>query len=183
MNSEIKIVDKETRNKIISEILCNVHYILESVKVLLDFDVQKNKKFPGDHPHVVAGLYTHAIEEFGKYLYLKSLIVKDNNYEIDYWQKFRNHTEKFERSLTYLPSECKLVHSGGFSNTGFTDSGFDVDIIADFNTRLNIFHTDFKDNQIKQLPSVDVKLLQIAVNKLVEITEDELVKFNKERIS
>jgi len=181
LKSKIRKVDKETWRKLISETLFNIHYILESVQVLLDHDIKKRKEFPGDHPHVAAGLYTYAIEEFGKYLYLRSLTSNDNNYEIDYFVEFRNHSKKFKRSLTHLPSECKLVHSGDFSNTDYVQSGFNTDIIADFETRKNIFYSDFEDNQIQELPNADVELLQIGVNKLLGITEDELEKFNKEK--
>ena len=45
-------------------------------------------------PTVSAGLYTFAVEEYGKYLYLKSLEPIDGKYHIDYSNEFTSHKKK-----------------------------------------------------------------------------------------
>ena len=79
-----------------------------------------------------AGLYTHAVEEYGKLLYLQSLKPVNGKVKIEYTSKFKNHKIKFPLALSKLPKKCTVLHSGGFTRSGFTSSGFDVDIITEW---------------------------------------------------
>ena len=181
---EIIIVNKQLLHSITSETLWKIGSLLDATRTLLN-DVEEdevnNEHFSittitGD-PTVPAGLYTFAVEEYGKFLYLKSLEPIDGKYHIDYTDKFTDHRRKFELALSNLPDECKLVHLGRKDDVKFYEPDFHDDIIADFETRLRIFYSDFDPyflNKVtKTSPPVSAKLLKIAVQKLWEITDSE----------
>ena len=184
---KIIIANKQTLNSIVSDTLRKVESLLDATRTLLN-DVEEdevnNEHFSittitGD-PTVPAGLYTFAVEEYGKFLYLKSLEPIDGKYHIDYTDEFKNHIKKFERALSNLPDECKLVHLGIKEDVEFYEPDFHDDIIADFETRLRIFYSDldpyFANKITKTPPPVSAKLLKIAVKKLWEITDSELTQ-------
>ncbi len=171
-------VDYKIWTEMCQTTLYNCHYILESVKILLDTNIQENKEILYDHPFVAAGLYTYAVEEYGKFLLLNSISEQDGKYNIIYKNEFRWHSEKFKKAFSIIPEECKLVHKGVFDDAIVDSNIFDTDEIADFETRLNIFYSDFDENQqIQKLPTVDAKSLQTALTKFTDIVEDELEKF------
>jgi len=186
MNSDsIPPLIEKNWQSITSHTLWRISSLLDAVRILLkdvdDGEEQDLGKFTmtigtGD-PTIAAGLYTFAIEEYGKYLYLKSLEPVDGKYHIDYLGEFKNHPKKFERALSNLPDECKLVHLGEKEDTEFYEPDFHKDIIADFETRLRIFYSDFDPlfaNKIsKYEPPVSVKLLKNGVQKLWDIVELE----------
>lgn len=180
---EIIIANKQTLHSITSETLWKIGSLLDATRTLLngvEEDEVNNEDFSittsvGD-PTVPAGLYTFAVEEYGKFLYLKSLEPIDGKYHIDY-NEFKNHTKKFELALSNLPDECKLIHLGRKEDVEFYEPDFHDDIIADFETRLRIFYSDldpcFLNKVTKTSPPVSAKLLKIAVQKLWEITDSE----------
>lgn len=174
--------DYKTWKEITHTTLYNCHYILESVKILLDTNIEENQTILYDHPFVAAGLYTFALEEYGKFLLLYSISQENGKYRIMYRDEFRNHTKKFEKALENIPEECKLVHKGSFGKS--FGRGFDTDEIADFETRLGTFYSDFdEEQQVQKLPQVDAKSLQNALTKFTEIVEDRLEKFTKQHFS
>jgi len=188
----IIILNEKNGHSITSDTLWKILSLLDATRTLInniDEDVDENEYLSittstGD-PTVAAGLYTFAVEEYGKYLYLKSLEPIDEKYHVDYWKEFRNHPKKFQRALSNLPKECRLVEKGGFTDTGFTDSGFNTEVIANFETRLRIFYSDFDSyfaNKIPtQEPPVSAKLLKIGVQKLWEIVNSEHTKLMNEK--
>ena len=190
MKKETRIINKRTWYSITSDTLWKVCSLLDATRTLVyaieenvGEDEYENEYFSisvGGDPTVAAGLYTYAVEEYGKYLYLKSLKPIDEKYHIDYTNEFISHPRKFERALSNLPHECKLVHLGEDEDTEFYEPDFHDDIIANFETRLRIFYSDFDPyfaNKItKTSPPVSAKLLKIAVQKLWEIADSELTK-------
>lgn len=175
-------VDYDTWKNICQVTLFNIHSILESVKILLEKNIEENKKVLFEHPFVAAGLYTFAIEEYGKFLLLSSIVENNGIFRIKYRDEFRNHLKKFPVVLSKIPEECKLIHRGRFgANFG---KNFDVDEIADFESRLAIFYSDFDENQkIQSLPQVDSTSLSNALEKFTEIVEDTLEEFNQKYYS
>lgn len=172
---------------IISDTLWRIRSLLDATRTLLndiDEDEDENEYFSisisTGYPTIAAGLYTFAVEEYGKYLYLKSLEPIDEKYHIDYSNEFTNHIRKFERALSNLPDECKLVNLGKGKDTEFYEPDFHDDIIANFETRLRIFYSDFDPNFANKIPKyeppVSAKLLKIGVQKLWEITDSEHTK-------
>ena len=178
---EIIILNKQNWHSITSDTLWNVYSLLNATRTLADTCIEREE---GD-PTVAAGLYTFAVEEYGKYLYLKSLEPIDKKYHVNYVDYFQKHPKKFERALSNLPHECKLVHLGEYEDTEFYESDFHDDIIANFETRLRVLYTDLDPNFANkvskmQLP-VDSKLLKIAVEKFWEIADSEFTKLMKEK--
>jgi len=172
---------------IISDTLWRIRSLLDATRTLLndiDEDEDENEYFSTTintgYPTIAAGLYTFAVEEYGKYLYLKSLEPIDEKYHIDYSNEFTNHNKKFERALSNLPDECKLVNLGEGKDTEFDEPDFHDDIIANFETRLRIFYSDFDPRFANKIPKweppVSAKLLKIGVQKLGEITDSEHTK-------
>jgi len=94
--------------------------------------------------------------------------------------QFRDHTKKFDRVLSNLPDECKLVNLGKKKDTEFYESDFYTDIIVNFETRSRIFYSDFDPyfiNKISRYESpVSIKLLKITVQKLREIINSANIK-------
>lgn len=177
-------VDYDSWKSISQTTLYNIHYILESVKILLDKNIEENKEFLFNHPYVAAGMYTFAIEEYGKFLLLNSIKEQNGIFQIKYKDEFRNHPKKFQKALENIPEECRLVHSGGYTNTGFTSNGFNTDVIADFETRLGIFYSDFGENKRAQLlPQVDLNSLSKALEQFTKLIKDTLQEFNLKHFS
>ncbi len=143
-------------NEMKKEIKDSIPKLLNAAEILLSN--------AGD-PTIVAGLYTYAVEEYGKHLVLKECVPSDGKVEIPYRDKFRNHTEKFKKALDCLPTECKLLHSGSFASENFSSEDFDVDEIADMDARLAAFYKDFREsaNGIKRPPTVDANNLKKAI--------------------
>ena len=191
-------MSKQTWHSITSDTLWNIISLLDATRTLVyaieenigeeeEYETEDFSISVGGDPTVAAGLYTFTVEEYGKYLYLKSLEPIDGKYHIDYTNEFKNHTRKFERALSNMPHECKLVHLGEKEDAEFYEPDFHDDIIADFETRLRIFYSDFDPyfaNKItKTSPPVSAKLLKIAVQKLQEIVDSEHKKLMNEKQS
>ncbi len=117
-----------------------------------------------EYDDICAGVYTYAIEEYGKILYLSSLSPSpppDNKITIQYThydKGFLDHKHKFPLTLNDkdLPASCKVLREGGFLSSGFLGNGFIIDTPADFEARLSVFYADFnKDDKYSsiQMPS------------------------------
>ena len=166
------------RNSIISDTLWKIQDLLNATRILLN-EVEEDDDdiflYSTGDATIPAGLYTFAVEEYGKFLYLKSLKPIDGKYTIEYVDEFIDHPKKFERALSELPDECKLLHMGEKIDIKFYDPDFSDDIIANFETRLRIFYSDFDPHFLnkatKTAPPVSVKLLKIANEKLWDIID------------
>jgi hypothetical protein len=101
-----------------------------------------------DYKDICAGIYTYAVEEYGKILFLNDLSPTSTNPNLPIQYKatgqgFLNHRHKIDLAWDALPDSCKLLREGGFTDTGFTQSGFTHDTPAKLETRLSIFFVDF----------------------------------------
>ena len=179
-------------HSITSDTLWRIESLLYATRTLINDIVEYEEEDEDSHgiisigdPIVAAGLYTFAVEEYGKYLYLKTLEPIDGKYHIDYSNEFTSHKKKFKRALPNLPDECKLLNLGEKEDSKFYELDFHGDIIADFETRLRIFYSDFDPyftNKIpKHEPPIRAKLLKIGVQKLSEIVESEHGKLMKNK--
>src|SRR5687767_14187457 len=139
----VRKISVEQYERLKKDTFGTVWAILEAVKVLVSHT--KSPAFVRDNtPKVCTALYTHAIEEYGKLLYLASLSADGGFVDIDYDSKFKNHSFKFRLALAKLPRSCTLLHKGGFgANFG---KGFDIDTETDWETRLSLLNTDFESN-------------------------------------
>jgi AbiV family abortive infection protein len=125
-----------------------------------------------------AGLYTYAVEEHGKLLFLQDDVTVSGNVTIVYKEEFRNHAVKIPKALANLPIECKLLRTPIFDPAIFDPNIFDTqEVLADFEARMAIFYTDFKDSRTELLfaPPVEADKLAIAIKKLREIVSGLVV--------
>lgn len=145
----------------------NIQRKLDAAKSLIDHDAELS-----------AGLYTYAIEEFGKLLLLKQGNFQNGKCTIQYRDEFVNHTYKFEIAFDYLQDNnaghCILLTQGDFSIQDFAWRDFYVGLPADFESRLSIFYSDLSihDNgtvEIVPVPNVDEAYLRRALDGLEKI--------------
>jgi hypothetical protein len=151
----------------------NIIHNLEAIKRFLELNEEK-------YDDICAGVYTYAVEEYGKFLYLSSLSPRppNNKIAIQYTDNnggFLDHRHKFELALNALPDCCKVLFEGGFTDSGFTKTGFTHDTVADFEARKSIFYADFdKENNFasKLEPSLFKReLLVKAVDEFLKIIQ------------
>jgi AbiV family abortive infection protein len=151
---------------IMQETLSGIRVLLDSSEKLLDY---------GGNEAICAGLYTYAVEEYGKLLLLSKYVPIDGKVKIRYRNIFRKHDKKFETAIQNLPEECINLCRLGFEK-GFEESFEHHDIIADFEARTAIFYSDFieskeSDIKIKPVPPVDKNKLKNAIKVLRSIAE------------
>ena len=170
MKNEKRTIDQETWGQLKNATYHNIKYLLKATEVLLDFNIEQNKEVLFEHPWVAGGLYTYAIEEYGKLLILNSLQPFEDKVQIDYGL-FTNHPEKFKKAIENLPPECISISKGLFNSKIFDPKIFNTEgTIATFNARKAIFYTDLDDeNKLKMTPHVDAPTLKKAVVKFSEI--------------
>ena len=95
------------------------------------------------------GLYTYAVEEFGKLLLVKESKV-NNQYEIDteWFERPKAHKYKIPKAFDYLQQykhdQCIVLTEGDFVISDFYWRDLWVGLLADFQARLSIFYTDYK---------------------------------------
>lgn len=135
--------------------------LLESVERLLN---------NGGNEAICAGLYTFAVEEYGKLLLLGNYSPSSGKVQVRYKDEFRNHTEKFRIAIEHLPKECTRLYEAGFSDD--FENGFEkIRVGADWEARLGIFYCDFTNSGdgIKPVPSVDKGRLKKAISQFETI--------------
>lgn len=134
--------------------------LLDSSEKLLD---------NGGNDALCAGLYTYAVEEYGKLLFLKKYRPVSGKVTIRYRDEFRDHIKKFSEAITNLPNECTNLRQAIFDPAIFDTEIFDTqEVMADFEARTAIFYSDFKDSETELLSvlPIDVKKLRVAIVKL-----------------
>jgi hypothetical protein len=126
-------IDIGLRDDIVRFIRDRIIHNLEATKRFLELKEE-------EYDDICAGIYTYAVEEYGKFLYLRRLspTSPNNTITIQYTddnQGFLDHRHKFKLALDTLPDSCKTLRQGGFTSTGFISSGFVTDTPADFDAR------------------------------------------------
>jgi len=102
-----------------------------------------NYDMPDIHIHEIYSIFTHAVEEYGKLIYLKSLTRNsDNRYDVDYSNKFTSHKTKFRLALKDLPDSVKAAYPNGFATSGFTKPGQTDTAEPVWNNRLDVLNVD-----------------------------------------
>jgi|SRR5688500_8397569 len=156
-------IEVELRDKMVSHIKNATIRNLEAI--------QKFLQIPG-YEEICAGLYTYAVEEYGKLLYLKSLHPSppgNNKINLKYKLSFLNHPVKFRLALKELPDTCKILHEGSLTNRSYTSKSYNIDLIANFEARKRVFFADFTQDKksIEMPPQVNKALLEKAVEKFL----------------
>jgi AbiV family abortive infection protein len=157
------IITEDLRNKTIEITLQRILKLLDSSQILLD---------NGGSVTVCAGLYTYAVEEYGKIVLLRKSRKIDGHVKVKYKEGFRDHNTKFRLAVKNLPNECKTLRIGVFDPNIFDPKIFDTEtLIADFKSRMSVFYTNFLEsgNGTESVSSVNEKLLKNAITTLRKI--------------
>jgi len=160
---------EELWKKVMQETLSRIMTLLDSSENLLD---------NGGDKAVCAGLYTYAVEEYGKLLCLKQYKPVSGKVKIKYRSEFRFHPKKFSEAIQNLPKDCINLREGIFDPKIFDPAIFDTeDVIADFESRMSIFYTDFTDSgaEIKSVPFIDGNKLKAAIGELRTIISKTII--------
>jgi len=155
-NRSNESLNENERKSLVQEIKTRIKYIITDTEILLD---------NGGQLPIVAALYIHAVEEYGKYLYVKNLPAHAGIVTVEMNNKFLKHDYKINLAKNDLPAACSSLNQGGFSKSGFSPSGFQVQQVPDWVTRLTIFNTDIENGRVKHLPQVDTGVLKKAITE------------------
>jgi hypothetical protein len=131
-----------------------------------------------DYDDICAGIYTYAVEEYGKIRFLNNLSPSSSNkiIKVPYTHRdngFLDHKHKFPLALNDpdLPELCKVLRID-FEKGDFDGDDFVLGLSATFDARLSIFYADFNGEEdyssIKQPTKVDRPVLKEAVEKFHE---------------
>lgn len=174
-------IEVELRDRMVSHIQSSIVRNLEAIKKFL-------LQIPG-YEDICAGIYTYAVEEYGKALYLKGLSSpssspdsssssnNNNTINLQYKGAFLYHPAKFRQALDVLPGTCKRLYEGGSStSTSFSFGSFTTDLIANFEARKRIFFADFTQDKksIEMPPKVDRDLLLGAVDDFLDFMKNQV---------
>lgn len=145
-HAKIKTITKEQMKALQEKTSGNVARLLDFLYQIIGNPDDKKYVLHNIHVYECYAIFTHAVEECGKLLYLRTLEPDEKgNYIIEYSKKFKNHKTKFEFALDTLPESIRVVYEGKFSSD-FDSSAFDTDVEATWENRLNVLNTDIDDN-------------------------------------
>ena len=155
------IITEDMRNKTIEISRQRILKLLDSAQILLD---------NGGTVTICAGLFTYAVEEFGKIVLLRKSRKIDGHVRVNYKKGFRDHNTKFRLAVKKLPNECTTLQIGPFDPKFFDTET----IIADFKSRMSVFYTNFLELgvNIESVPLVSEQRLKIAIVTLRKIVEE-----------
>ena len=174
------------------KLLEGIRYCLANITELVNISQKASMKFSDNS--VALGLYTFAVEEFGKLVYLKEAYAeKKESYQIpkDIFVGRESHRIKFDKALEVLPTECiqpvygievqtnlssetvkipvnpqgaEISIAGGITGTFTIVGDYPIDLL----TRMACFYLDWdeKKKTWKTKPKVLADGLHRATNKL-----------------
>jgi hypothetical protein len=143
-----------------------IWYLLESIRYLLE-DLANNQSHKMNTQLTVTGLYTHALEEYGKLVLLNSIEPVGGRIVLDSIRnELRDHNVKMQLALEDLPAECGRVVKGAFDSGAFSSASFQTHNSLDWNTRLDIFNTDIDEfGNVHPTPRIDLNGLEEAIKE------------------
>ena len=145
-SAKIKIISKEQMKSLQTKTRGNVDRMLQFLYQIIGYPEDKKYVLSKEHVYECYAIFTHAVEEYGKLLYLRTLAPnEDGTYSIEYLNKFRNHKTKFGLALNVLPKSITVVYEGNFSSD-FDSVSFDTDTETTWENRLNVLNTDIDDD-------------------------------------
>lgn len=129
-----------------------------------------NRNLTQNDTAVLAGLYTFAVEEYGKLLMLAELQPANGQVTVPYGGGIRNHSRKFAAAIERLPAVCTGFESpleqeimDGFVSTELSP--------VDMEARLGIFYSDLVESidAVIPVPRTYPGRLARATSKLLEL--------------
>ena len=135
-------------NQTQTKVLSNILRMLDFLDKCLGQPDSPNQDMPKIHVYEMYSIFAHAVEEYGKLLYMKSLIPDTNdNYEVNYRYKFRDHVTKFNLALADLPDSIKVVFHAQFDKSNFDSTNHATkETVPSWDNRLNVLNVDLDDN-------------------------------------
>ena len=168
---ELFHIDAGLRDEMRRFIRERIIHNLEATKRLLELGE--------DYKDISAGIYTYAVEEYGKIRFLDKLNAtpeKNNKLRVRYTHSnngFLDHNHKFNLALDDkdLPESCKWL-TQDFDMQDFDPRDFYMGLIANFEARMTIFYANFDKNNnynsILKPPEVDYGRLVKAVDNFLD---------------
>ncbi len=144
--------------------LTGINRLLQSSETLLE-----------TNPQISAGLYTYAVEEYGKLLVLKNSKPDCGQVWIDEEKLFkgrRTHDYKFREAIKNLPMECTSLSGSTWDTAIWDDSKWDEETtLANFKARMAIFYCGLDESRkvVTKVPDVSKTKLKVAIEKLGQI--------------
>lgn len=131
-----KEITQDQMDSLQSKVRGNVSRMLDFLNKSLGSPTDPNYAMDKVYSYENYVIFNHAVEEYGKLLYLRTLEPNENgNYTIEYRDKFRSHEIKFGLALAALPESIKVVYKAGSENTE-----------PSWSNRLNVLNTDIDDD-------------------------------------
>jgi len=147
----------------------NVDRMLQFLYQIIGYPKDKKHVLTPEHKYECYAIFTHAVEEYGKLLYLRSLSADETGkYTIDYANTFTNHKPKFKLALDELPKSIKVVYDGSFDSEFFDSNLFDTDVEATWNNRLNVLNVDIDNNG--NPTDIDFLVEQVIHSNVIPLT-------------
>ena len=180
--TQIREIDERVWIDLKTRTLDNIESLLKCARILLDHhnELKNDKLF--EYPYVPAGLYTYAIEEYGKLLILESYTPHNSKIRLEY-DKIIDHDTKFQKAFETLPLPCQKIdkmifkkdNPGGSSPFGpWATMEILKSTPSNFEVRKTIFYSDIDNNdKVKSLPQVDFMSLAGAIYRFQKIIENK----------
>lgn len=156
------------RRSLQDAVLAGIGRLLASAEALRREADSAGAPEPGGLLAVAGGLYTYAVEEYGKLLLLEGLPEKGGCASVPYAEIFRRHGKKFKAAHGALPQECRRLGRGLFDPAIFGPRIFDTEAAeATFSGRTSMLYTDIGlsgSPRVARRP--DAKMLEKALRGL-----------------
>jgi len=163
---------------ILLEIHNNIYAIIELTRNNILSEREKNTANPQYTPNpntmqICAGLFTYAIEEFGKYKLLEECEPRGGMVNLaPIRNRFFDHDEKFKIARENLHDACFIIYDRSDEDEQWSDIILDIpfpmgwvdSVEADFATRLDIFNVGIQNNgDVRPSPTINFNDLESAV--------------------
>lgn len=149
-------------------VLAGIGRLLASAEALRREAASAGASEPGGLLAVAGGLYTYAVEEYGKLLLLEGLPEKGGIVSVPHAEIFRRHGKKFKAAHEALPQECRWLGRGLFDPAIFDPRIFDTEAAeATFSGRTSLLYTDIgRTGNPRVARRPDAKMLEKALRGL-----------------
>ncbi len=144
----VRTISKENMDSLQIKIRGNISRMLDFLNKTLGTPIDPNYEMDKVYVYENYAIFTHAVEEYGKLLYLQSIIPDSiGNYEVEYRRKFRSHETKFDLALAKLPDSIKTVYKAQFDSSQYDSTNYSTDDTQpNWDNRLNVLNVDIDDN-------------------------------------
>jgi len=142
----MQTISKEQLRILQNKVMGNCERMLGFLSKVLGSPEYPSHEIPTDYIYELYAIFTHAVEEYGKYVYLVKLEPnKKRNYNIESG-KFMDHESKFDLALANLLDEVKVVFNAPFDSKVFSDDFGINDTLPTWQNRVNILNVDIDVN-------------------------------------